>query len=208
MELGGSYLFGPNIYLNGAIYLNRISDLIAEVPNIKPELAGTIHFENVGKMRIYGYQFELRARASETMSWYTHISGAINELKDENGSFEQFGDISPFQIGAGMTHRSFNDELTSHLHAEFVSHRKTVNWNEDESNGAVVRSIDPYWNLGVTLSWLISSEPGKLKLVLKGDNILNAKYHHPGIRDASGTSLKARIEQPGANYLLMLKMDF
>ncbi|MCW8999775.1 MAG: TonB-dependent receptor, partial [Kangiellaceae bacterium] len=164
-EFGVSYQAGESTYLNGAVYLNQVTDLITAVSNNDPALPGAIHFENIGKLRIKGYQLEAKSKWNENLSSFVHISGADNELMNDSGNYLNQGDIAPYQIGGGITYQPASGKWSLHLHSEYVPEIKTVNWTNTD-DGPHKTQIESYWNTGVTLNYLLSDGKYKAELVL------------------------------------------
>jgi len=151
---------------------------------------------NLGRRDITGVEYSARftapspipgaddlngfANASFTMGWgdrsYDH---ALGQWVKETS---RLGDIAPVKVTVGVT-APLPKGFLAHVRANFVSERTVYSRNplRDASRPDGGRTIDPY----VVLNANVSYRHGPVTLSVKGLNLLDSEYMHPGVESAS-----------------------
>ncbi|HJW32316.1 MAG TPA: TonB-dependent receptor [Holophagaceae bacterium] len=175
-----------------SLYLNQVEDLIQQVS--VPYGSGTINqFRNVGKVQIFGGEFEYRAQVLGP--WAAYFNLTANQAKDL-GTGRDPGGIAPLQSNAGFEGRSgaFGFSLRTH----WVASRRTQ--NHDNPSPYVVVRVPAYASVDLSLSW-INALPG-LDLRLNGYNLTNAHYYDPAPRSGDGNYYNGAILQQPARVFV------
>jgi outer membrane receptor protein involved in Fe transport len=213
--------------VTGSVYYNLVSNFISEVDNTPSNpyngFTTGIHFENSDKeVIIYGYELNFTSKLNDHFSLYGNVSGSYNygsaplrEL-DANGDYQTIvdgngsaiiddnvliGDMAPVKFNLGLLY-NYKGLVSFYPKLNYVSSKKTINWQQNPSTNPIVRDIDGYGIVGLNINVL--NMFGKVKgldLNLKFDNLLNSEYYNSGSRSANGTKYNARVLQPEFNFM-------
>jgi outer membrane receptor for ferrienterochelin and colicin len=209
MELGTILKLGGNAgnVLSISGFRNRITNLIiAENDVIDGVEQTSFHWTNQssGFAVIYGYEMNVSTSLAKNVFLNANLSGAWNY--DANDDL--IGDIAPAKINVGVLW-SYQDKLQLYPKVNFVSTKRTINWQKDENTLPIVNEVQGYAIVGLNVNVL--NMWGKVKGLtfnLKLDNVLNQTYYNPGPRSADGGRYNARVLQPEFNFMTGFRYDF
>lgn len=208
MEIGSIFRFGEaGASVSASFFRNQITNLIVAQNDILNGVEQTTYHwvnESEGLSHIYGYEISLNTTLAKNFLLNANLSGAWNY--DSNDDI--IGDIAPVKVNLGVLW-SYKDKLQIYPKVNFVSTKKTINWQKDEAVDPIVNQIKGYAIMGVNINamnfW--KKAPG-LSFNIKLDNILNQEYFNPGPRSADGEKYNARIFQPKFNFMTGFRYDF
>ncbi len=171
-------------------YRNEVQDkidLVATGP-------GTTKYENVGRLKIQGFEVEFRRRLGEGTSLYFSLDSA--SAKDP-ATGRRTGGIAPLQARCGVD-LQWTEHWTASLRGHATSARETADLYNTTPYG--LGRVDPYFTLDLALAWR-NPLPG-LDLRLDLYNLGNARYYDPGVRAADGAVYNsATLQLPFRAYL-------
>lgn len=173
-------------------YLNQVENKIQLVPI--PNTPQGNHFENRGRLEIFGLELESRWFLGPKHSYYLNLTA--NSAKDKDTG-RVTGGIAPLQAQAGVE-MLFWDRFGMSLRGRWVARRDTARW--DDPSLLAVSSVAAYATADLSLVWY-RLYPG-LDLRLSAFNLGNARYYDPGVRSADGQYYNGAIlQQPFRAFL-------
>lgn len=173
-------------------YLNQVENKIQLVPI--PNTPQGNHFENKGRLEIFGLEAESRWFLDPKNSWYLNITA--NSAKDKDTG-RRTGGIAPFQTQAGVE-MLFRDRLGVSLRGRWVARRDTARW--DDPSLLAVSSVGAYATADLSLVWYRVFRGFDLRL--SAFNLGNTRYYDPGVRSADGQYYNGAIlQQPFRAFL-------
>ena len=209
-DLGATVNLKNRLLISGTAYYTIVSNFITEVDNdsLNPYHGYTtgIHFENLssGEVTIYGYEFNFNLKLSSSFSLNGNVSGAFNY--DFNNVL--IGDIAPVKIYMGALY-NYQNKISLYTKINYVSSKKTINWQENPNIDPIYTNIDEFLILGINLNIIdMLGYVNGLDFNIKVDNLLNKEYYNPGPRSADGVKYNARVLQPGFNIMVGLTYTF
>jgi len=175
-ERGTNYEFGftyeRSIFFSGAIFYNRISDLIKGVRN--PDGSHTNY--NIGKAQIFGFELEFQ----KTLAWlnlslnYTYLDG---KDKDENRPLEE---LPKNQL-------NFSLQITAKHKIRFMLFGFAVSHSEIKLSDNIIK-IPGYFITNA----ILSKDFSNLSIFFKAENLFNNYYY-----SNMGFPMKARTISAG-----------
>ncbi|MBI3130255.1 MAG: TonB-dependent receptor [Acidobacteria bacterium] len=181
-----------------SVFLNQVEDLIQQVSI--PSGSGTINkFQNVGKVEIFGCEWEGRARLP--WGWDAYANLTANRARDLPLGRDT-GGIAPLQSNLGTEGRvgAFGFSLRGH----WVAPRRTQ--NHDNPSPYVVPRVPAYATLDLGLTWYDALKG--LDVRLDARNLANARYFDPAPRSGDGNYYNGAILQQPARVFLGLTYRF
>jgi iron complex outermembrane receptor protein len=179
---------------------------------------------NVGQRDVIGLDYHVKAqfypsfmKRFDLWGYYSYMHGTGDEIYNATtDSYEEgdIGDLADHKIYFGTT-SYFNDKFLGTVRGRFIGQRDTIASNP-------VPSVDSYFTLDLYFTYKLVKNFG---LGVRVDNLLDAKYFHPGIRDAnsgvdpgfwdangawSGSQgwYNSLVPQAGRTITALLKFDF
>ena len=125
---------------------------------------------------------------------------------DENDDL--IGDMAPFKMNLGLLY-NYKNKITIYPKVNYVSVKKTINWQGDPTVDPIFTEIEGYAIIGLNINVLNMFGVVKgLDFYLKIDNLTNKDYYNPGPRGADGVKYTARVQQPGMNMMAGIAYTF
>ncbi len=197
VELSGFYKITEELSADVAAYYSMYSNVVGLAEATMPDGTTTFQFQPIGKQTIYGLQATSRYRKKNYNIWanysYTHPTNNEDDLR--------ISDIPShaFNIGGNVM---FFKHLNINLRANFVGKRLTGAGTSGSINPNT--EFDPYFALHGTIGYVGLVKGLTLQLLL--NNITNAGYFDPGVRNADGTTYASRL--PQNDFGMMLRVQY
>ncbi len=184
---------------NLSVFRNNVEDLISTV-NYEYQGAVITKFANVGKVKIWGVEYETRYFLDKEKSFYFNLTW--NSAKDGTTD-RKTGDIAPYKanFGADLT---FRQRYCLSVRAHAVSECKTINW--DSASIYVVDKVPGYLTADVTFSVLNVWKGLDLRAAIY--NVTDKKYYNPGVRTANGIGYNSMVIQEPFRIFVSLNYKF
>lgn len=182
-----------------SLYLNQVENQIQQVSFLYQGQEKN-RFENVGKLRIFGAEFETRYFFDPEQSVYVNLSSATAK---DSVTGQNTGSIAPIQANAG-TDLLFGHHFGLSLRTHFVARRDTQ--NQYSSSPYVVKSVSAYATADLTLTWYRILKD--LDLRLNVYNLTNTRYFDPAPRSGDGVYYNGEILQQPLRAFLGLAYRF
>lgn len=168
---------GQNLFLNLAVFYNRLNDLIGE--QVVDD--STIVNANVDKAEIYGGEAEARWDAGHGLELYG--GGAKTRGRDLN-SREYLPYVAPLDVFAGIRKYFDAERIMTAIECVYVAEQDEVPMDVD---------VAPDWfRMDVVIDWDMAFGETAQRVMLRVNNVLNETY-----RDYLATSRGAYFNEPG-----------
>lgn len=225
-ELSMGWQRGESFSLELAAYEAKASDVVQAVTVPCESREGylctastTLGYRGIGALRIRGAQ----AVASWRHKGYT-ITGNLTytdpvntdprdprdpnlgPLLDEAGQpikNLRVGDFADHQANLQFA-TTFFGKLLFNAQASYVGSKRTGKGTTVLDNPYTL--IGSYFTTNATLTY--KHERSGLSFQLIGNNVFDESYYHPGVREANGFNVAARIPQPGRTIYLRILFDY
>ncbi|MCP4550854.1 MAG: TonB-dependent receptor plug domain-containing protein [Bacteroidetes bacterium] len=186
IELCGFYKITEELSVDVVGYYAMYSNVVGLAEASMPDGTATLQFQPVGKQTIYGLQATSRFRLRNYDIWANY--SYTRPINDDSNL--RISDIPSHSFNIGGNTLLFK-HLNINLRANFVGKRLTGVATSGSNNP--ISEFDPYFVLHGTIGYIDLLKGLTLQLQL--NNITNAEYFDPGVRDADGTTYASRLPQ-------------
>ncbi len=178
-EVGIEHTFTPEFLGRVTFFSTQVDNLINWAP-ISPG-SWTWKVQNIGRASMKGFEGEIKAKFLKKLSLslnYTYLE-AIDE-KEFKGKSLPYRPKNKLFVSLDY---NLGPDIQFHLENQFIGERYTNRENLDK--------LPSYNLLGAKITYRMNN---KLKIFLKGDNLLNEKYEDTKGYPMPGTILKGGVE--------------
>ncbi|MFH0988436.1 MAG: TonB-dependent receptor [bacterium] len=186
---------GSSLHTVVSLFQYTVSDLIDQVLN---EENGSYQFQNISKVRAYGFEGELTAELTS----HIRATGVYTMQHVENIASRQRLTNSPLHLAKGIVNTVIQEGVQCGIEMEYQSSRLTI--YDTQTKGFTLAHVSVSFEPWSVFKVITQSFPGSLRFIFRLNNIFDQQYSFPGGFEHA----QPEIFQNGRNYSLRCDIRF